>query len=67
MDPVAELQRTLDEADKGGYGVGAWYFYMDRRHLEAVMAETLSLRQQVAGLTAGMTLMEERLQAPPTF
>lgn len=66
MDSLAKLQATLDEADAKGYGLGAWYFYMDRRDIEGTIAEVLSLRLKVAGLETGMAIMESRVNAPPT-
>lgn len=32
-----ELRRVFKEADDNGYGLGAWYFYMNRRDIEVVV------------------------------
>ena len=40
IEAAERLRERLAEADRGGYP-NAWYFYVDRRDVEAVLAETV--------------------------
>lgn len=64
MDPVdriARVRERLDEADAGGYGVGAWYFYQDRRDIEVALTQA----EKVPALEAKIRDLEATSSSTP--